>query len=162
MSGTTDDRRPFDDAETGAILGVAFDVHFKMGRGFLEPIYRECMAIEFRRREIPYVREVAMPVYYDGILLPLHFRADFVCYGSVVVEVKALPNLTAREEAQLMNYLRAARMQRGLILNFGSDRLQLRRRVWNLAADPLKLPPSVAVAVPHPPPVPLDPRREEP
>ena len=132
-------RAPFNDPQTHAIFGAAIAVHRKMGRGFLEHVYPPCLAIEFQRRKIPFEQEVLLPVAYDGIPLPVSFRVDFVCFGSVIVEVKALPSLTAREQAQLMNYLKASGMHRGLLLNFGSDVLGKQRVVWNLplTGDPL-------------------------
>ena len=138
----SDLRRPaMDDPQTHAIIGAAIAVHRQMGRGFLEQVYRPCRAIEFQRRDIPFDREVALPVHYDGIALPVTFRVDFICYGAVVVEVKALPRLTTREEAQLLNYLKAANLHRGLLLNFGDTVLGKLRKVWGLApdTDPLRL-----------------------
>ena len=84
------------------------------------------------------MREVALSVSYDGIPLSAHFRVDFICYESVIVEVKALSVLTPREMAQLMNYLRASGLTRGLLLNFGAGKLETRRVVWGFEADPLK------------------------
>ena len=77
---------------------------------------------------------------YDGILLPLHYRVDFICFESVLVEVKALATLGSREVAQVMNYLRASGLHRALLLNFGADRLEKRRLVWALpeSDDPVK------------------------
>lgn len=128
-------RPPIDDPETHAILGAGITVHRKMGRGFLEHVYAPCLAIELQRHGIPFEQEVALPVQYDEIPLPVSFRVDFVCYGSIIVEVKALPRLTSREEAQLMNYLKAANMHRGLLLNFGEEVLGKKRIVWNLPLD---------------------------
>ena len=130
----------FDDPETRAIIGAAIEVHKKMGRGFLEPVYPECLAVEFHRRGIAFDREVRLPVRYDGILLPVHFRVDFVCFSAVLVEVKALAIMTTREHAQLMNYLRASGLRRGLLLNFGADVLATKRFVMELPdrVDPLK------------------------
>lgn len=138
MMNTT--RPPLHDPETYAIFGAAITVHRKMGRGFLEQVYRPCLAIELQRRNIPFEQEVILPVAYDGIPLPVSFRVDFVCFCSVVVEVKALSALTSREEAQVMNYLKAAGMHRGVLLNFGSDILGKKRLVWNLPpeSDPLR------------------------
>lgn len=127
------------DPETYAIFGAAIEVHREMGRGFLEPVYRACLAIELQRRSIPYEREVCLRVAYDGITLPLSFRSDFVCFNSIVVEVKALPELRPRDTAQMMNYLKASGLHRGVLLNFGSSVLGKQRVVWNLPieADPL-------------------------
>jgi GxxExxY protein len=134
---TPSTRQPFRDEQTGTIIGAGIVVHTKMGRGFLEPVYSECLVIEFKRQGIPFEREVALSVSYDGILLPSHFRVDFICYESVVVEVKALAGLTPREMSQMMNYLRASDLHRGLLLNFGAATLETRRIVWGLEDDPL-------------------------
>jgi GxxExxY protein len=140
----TDPRAALNDPETYAIFGAAIVVHRKMGRGFLEPVYRACLAIELRRQDIPFEREVSLRVAYDGITLPLSFRTDFVCFGSIVVEVKALPELRSRDTAQLMNYLKASGLHRGVLLNFGSGVLGKQRVVWNLPieSDPLGRGPS--------------------
>jgi GxxExxY protein len=132
------EREAFQDEQTGAIIGAAIDIHIKMGRGFLEPVYRECLAIELSRRHIPYAREVLLPVAYDGIPLPCHYRVDFIGYEAIIVEVKALGALTSCEQAQVMNYLRASGLHRGLLLNFGAIRLEQKRVVWNLEDDPLR------------------------
>jgi GxxExxY protein len=98
-------------------------------------VYASCLAIEFHRRKIPFEREVALQVTYDGVPLPVSFRADFVCYGAVLIEVKALAQLTAREEAQAINYLKASGLHRAVVLNFGSEVLGKRRLVWRLPTD---------------------------
>lgn len=137
-------RQVLNDPETYAIFGAAIVVHRKMGRGFLEPVYRACLAIELQRRKIPFEREVSLRVAYDGMTLPLSFRTDFVCFGSIVVEVKALPELRSRDTAQVMNYFKASGLHRGVLLNFGSGVLGKRRVVWDLPleADPLGRGPS--------------------
>jgi GxxExxY protein len=129
-------RAPFPDPETGAIIGAGIAVHRLMGRGFLEPVYRAALAIEFARRQIPFEREVHLPVSYDGIPLPCSYRVDFICYESVLVEVKALSAITPRERSQILNYLRASNLHRGLLLNFGTATLQTQRLVWGLEDDP--------------------------
>jgi GxxExxY protein len=113
-------RAPFRDSETGAIIGAAIAVHKHLGRGFLEPVYRAALTIELTRRKIPFEREVPLPVSYDGIPLPCSYRVDFVCYESVLVEIKALSALTRREQSQMLNYLRASDLQRGLLLQLWS------------------------------------------
>jgi GxxExxY protein len=131
-------RAPFPDPETGAIIGAGIAVHKLLGRGFLEPVYRAALAIEFARRQIPFEHEVHLPVSYDGIPRPCCYRVDFVCYESVLVEVKALSALTLRERSQILNYLRASNLQRGLLLNFGTGTLQTQRLVWGLEDDRLQ------------------------
>ena len=118
------------DPETYAIIGAAMAVHTELGCGFLEAVYKASLAVEFRRRGVPYEREVALPVLYKGEPLPLSYRVDFICAGAVIVEVKAHDALTAIDLAQAINYLRASRLNRGLLLNFGGSSLQHRRVVW--------------------------------
>jgi GxxExxY protein len=95
-----------------------------------KPVYRAALAIEFARRQIPFEREVHPCVSYDGIPLPCSYRVDFICYESVLVEVKALSAITPRERSQILNYLRASNLHRGLLLNFGTPPLQTQRLVW--------------------------------
>lgn len=118
-----------DDDETYALIGAAMRVHGVLGRGFLEAVYQEALAIEFGIRSIPHAREAALPIDYAGHRLRTTYRADFVCYERIVVETKALARLGASEEAQLLNYLKAGEMRRGLLLNFGAARLEVRRFV---------------------------------
>jgi len=121
------------DPQTYAIIGAAMQVHSELGHGFLEAVYQEALAIEFERRSIPFAREVDLPIYYLGRLLACAYRADFICYGSVVVELKAISAITGIEKAQALNYLRATQLERALILNFGTLRLERERVV--LSAD---------------------------
>ena len=79
----------------------------QLGCGFLESVYQEAMAWELTAREIPYRREVEIPVFYRDEMLSASFRADFLCFESVIVELKALASLSGVEEAQVINYLEA-------------------------------------------------------
>jgi GxxExxY protein len=105
-------------------------VHTELGCGFLEAVYKAALAVEFRRVRVPFEREVGLKISYRGEELPLIYRSDFVCYGAVIVEVKAHEAITALDLAQTINYLRAARLPRGLLLNFGGASLTHRRVVW--------------------------------
>jgi GxxExxY protein len=118
------------DPETYAILGVAMEVHRELGSGFLESVYQDALETEFGLRSIPYSREHAVPVYYKGEQLGGSFRADFVCYESVIVELKAIKELTDVEYAQVLHYLKATGLQRALLINFGADRLEYKRMVY--------------------------------
>ena len=117
------------DPQTYAIIGAAMEVHRRLGHGFLEAVYQEAMTIELGYRGIPFVREAELPIRYRGELLNTMYRVDFLCFDSVVVELKALAKLTSVESAQLLNYLNAAAMERGLLLNFGAKELQYKRHV---------------------------------
>ena len=103
------------------------EVHQQLGPGFLEAVYQETLAIEFTERGVPYMRELDLPVFYKGRRLSCMYRADFVCYESAIVELKALHALSGTEGAQILNYLKATRLQRGLLRNFGDTSLRLKR-----------------------------------
>jgi GxxExxY protein len=115
------------DPRTYAIIGAAMEVHRQLGGGFLESVYREALTIEFGARAIPFVCEVEIPVYYRATRLQTYFRADFVCYAAVIVEIKALARVGGVEEAQVLNYLKATGFEVGLLLNFGGSSLEHQR-----------------------------------
>jgi GxxExxY protein len=117
------------DPQTYAIIGAAMEVHRVLGCGFLEAPYASALEIELQLRGIPISREVFFPLTYKGHALAERYRADFVCFESIVVEVKAMRVISDIEDAQLINYLRASGLWRGLLLNFGSKSLSYRRLV---------------------------------
>jgi GxxExxY protein len=117
------------DPQTYAIIGAAIEVHTQLGHGFLEGVYQEALAIEFALRAIPFERESEISITYKGEPLASKYRADFVCFGEVIVELKALNALTSVEEAQVLNYLKATGYQRALLINFGTPSLQTKRLV---------------------------------
>jgi len=119
------------DPRTYAIMGAAIEVHKQLGHGFLEPVYQEALAIEFGRRNIPFRREVRLPIHYKGQRLGTTCCADFICFDSIVVELKALSRMSGTEESQAINYLKATSFQLGLLLNFGTRSLEHRRLVFS-------------------------------
>jgi GxxExxY protein len=105
------------------------EVHRVLGRGFLERAYQEALAREFGLRGIPFQREEDTPITYKGVVLECAYRADFVCYGNVIVELKAIDCLSGVETAQTINYMKAGGFHRALLINFGSDSLEYKRYV---------------------------------
>lgn len=120
------------DIQSHAIIGAAMEVHRELGRGFLELVYQTARSLEFQERGIPFKAEVALPVRYKGKLLTCGYRADFVCFENFLVEIKAITKLTTADDAQLLNELKATAYQRGLLLNFGSRSLEVKRLVRTL------------------------------
>ncbi len=116
--------------ESYLIVGAAFKVYNNLGHGFLEAVYQEALEIEFQRRNIPYVREKELNIVYDGVQLRQTYKADFVCYGKIIVELKAVSELDDAHRSQVYNYLHATGYRLGLLLNFGcSDELEKERIV---------------------------------
>ncbi len=103
------------------------EVHGVLGDGFLERVYQEALAREFESRGLPFAREVDVPVLYKGGRLECGYRADFVCHGEIVVELKAVAALEDSHISQVINYLKATGFRRGLLLNFGAESLQVKR-----------------------------------
>lgn len=117
------------DPRTYAIIGAAMEVHRELGCGFVEPVYQEALALEFATREIPYKREVELPVFYKGQKLNKTFRADFICYEEIVVELKAIAKLGEVERAIILNYLNVTGHRVALLINFGAVSLEYERYV---------------------------------
>lgn len=115
------------DPRTYAIIGAAMEVHKELGPRFLESVYQAALEVELTARGVPLQAQVPVPVFYKGNPLPSAFRADLVCYGNLLVELKASVSTGRTETAQVVNYLKATRRTVGLLLNFGSTSLQFQR-----------------------------------
>ncbi len=119
------------DPRTYAIIGAAMEVHRTLGFGFLEAVYQEALILEFILRNVPFRKEVDLPVTFKEQLLTTAYRADFICYDSVIVELKAISQLSGKEEAQIINYLKATGLTTGLVINFGARSLEYKRFAFN-------------------------------
>lgn len=130
-------RGPEDDLlyaeETFRIRGAIFEVHGTLGCGFLEAVYQESLALEFESRGIPYVGLRPLELRYKGRLLRQRYTPDFVCFGKIIIELKAVRDLAPEHRAQLVHYLRATGLSVGLLANFGSPSARIERVVLESA-----------------------------
>lgn len=117
--------------EVYAIVGAAMEVSNELGSGFLEAVYQEAMEIEMGQRRIPFVAQEPISISYKGTILSKIYVPDFICFDKVIVELKAIKALTSVEEAQLLNYLKATAKPVGLLINFGSPKLEWKRMVMS-------------------------------
>ncbi|MFP3090613.1 GxxExxY protein [Treponema sp. TIM-1] len=102
------------------IQSCVFEVNRKLGSGFLEAVYQEALEIELENAKIPYEAQKILPIQYDGRLLKQHYQADFVCFGKIIVEIKAVTRLSNEHKAQILNYLAVTGLKLGLLINFCS------------------------------------------
>jgi GxxExxY protein len=108
------------EAETYKMLGACFEVYKGMGRGFLEGVYQECLEIEFAHRGIPFASRHKLPIFYKGRTLTQFYKADFVCYDKIIVEVKAVSRLINEHRAQAIHYLKATGLRLAILVNFSA------------------------------------------
>ena len=109
------------------------EVHRLLYCGYVEHVYQLALAKEFALRGIPFEREVEIPISYKGEPLGANYKADFVCYGNIIVELKAVAEITQVHKAQILNYIKATGFTRGVLINFGEDNLKYERYTnnWN-------------------------------
>ena len=115
--------------ESYKIIGACMKIHKKLGPGFLESVYSETLEIEFKNLGIPSEKEKKLPVYYDGKPLKKYFRADFVCYYSIIVELKATKYSVDADIRQTLNNVKATNSRLGILINFGTPSLTYKRIV---------------------------------
>lgn len=115
--------------ESYNIVGAAIEVHKELGCGFHEAVYAEAFELELIRQGIPYLREAPLKIEYKEIELQKLYYADFICYGKIIVELKALNRLESLHNAQVLNYLKASKHKLGILLNFGEKSLKTKRIV---------------------------------
>ena len=116
--------------ESYAIMGACFEVHNQLGSGFVELVYQEALEIELRYRSIPFAAQQELEIVYKGQSLQQTYKPDFICFGQIIVEIKAVSELNDVFRAQVHNYLRATGFQLGLLVNFaGHPKLKYERIV---------------------------------
>lgn len=113
--------------ETFKIIGACMEVHKILGKGHSEIIYGDALEYEFRRNNIPFEREKKFNIKYKEIVLPHHYFSDFVIFEKVILEIKAIQELSNSEIKQTLNYLAASKNKIGLLVNFGEDSLKYKR-----------------------------------
>ena len=105
--------------ESYKIIGACFEIYKEKGNGFLEPVYQECLAIEFAEQGIPFIEKPRLRLEYKGRKLKQTYEPDFLCFDHIIVEIKAVKNLADEHRAQVINYLKATGKSLGLLVNFG-------------------------------------------
>ena len=105
--------------ESYRIIGACFEVYREKGSGFLESVYQECLALEFEKQGIPYEEKPRLRLEYKGQPLKQEYQPDFLCFGGIIVEIKAAKALADEHRAQVINYLKSTGKQLGLLVNFG-------------------------------------------
>jgi GxxExxY protein len=125
---------------TGKIIGLAMKIHRTLGNGFLESIYQNALAHEFAKAGVEFQKEAPLDVRYDGVLVG-KFSADMVVQNKLIIETKAVRELVIAHEHQLINYLTATGIDEGLLLNFGAERLQFKKKFRHYRPTSPKPPP---------------------
>ena len=115
--------------ETYQIIGICMEVHRILGKGLLEIVYKDAIELESKNKHIPYSREKEYTVEYKGTILPHYFYADFICFDTVILEVKAQKGIVEEHYSRTLNYLAISKCPVGLIVNFGEDSLITKRVV---------------------------------
>ena len=106
-------------AESYTIQGAVFEVYREMGCGFLEAVYQECLAKELSKRDIPFVSQKELRLFYKGDQLDQTYKPDFICYEKIILELKAVKDIAPEHKAQVFNYLKATGLRLGFVVNFG-------------------------------------------
>lgn len=107
------------EAETYQILGACFEVYKENGCGFVEPVYQECLEIEFGIQTLPFQPRVQLQLSYKGRVLKKRYIPDFICFEKIILEIKAVSDLSDVHRAQIHNYLKSTGYRVGLLVNFG-------------------------------------------
>lgn len=116
--------------EAYAIQGACFEVYKTLGNGFLEAVYQEALAREFELSSVPFKEQSGLKLQYKGVTLKQTYKPDFICFGKIIVEIKAVSTIAPEHEAQLLNYLKITNMRLGLLVNFGHyPKIEIKRFV---------------------------------
>ena len=126
--------------EVFKLVGFCMEIHRELGKGHDEVLYQDALVAELQHAKIPFDRELKYEVIYKGIILPHHYRADFVVWSKIPFEAKAVEMLTEAHVKQVLNYLAAAKLELGLLVNFGADSLEWKRVVLSRKNKPEPLP----------------------
>ena len=113
--------------ESFKIIGACMKVHRSLGAGFLEAVYEEALEKEFQTQNIPFKKQVKLELFYENQKLKKQYRADFVCYDTIILEIKAVAQIPIAFNAQLKNYLKFTKMELGMLINFGTPSLTYKR-----------------------------------
>lgn len=108
------------ETESFAIRGAVFEVYREMGSGFLEAVYQECFEKELNTRGIPFTAQPELKLTYKGERLRQNYKPDLICYEQIIVELKAVKEISPEHKAQVINYLKASQLKLALLINFGS------------------------------------------
>jgi GxxExxY protein len=119
------------DERTYKIIGASMEVHKELGCGFLEAVYQEALTREFKAQSIPFESQPVVEITYKNEPLDKKYQPDFICYDKIIVELKAISELSGNEDAQLINYLKATKLKVGLLVNFGAKSLEHKRLVYD-------------------------------
>ena len=113
--------------ESYKIIGLCMNIHSTLGNGFLEAVYSEVLEKEFVKNNIPYQREVKLDLFFNGEKLDKKYKADFICFDNIILEIKAVSFIHENFTKQTLNYLKATDKKLGLLINFGEKSLKYKR-----------------------------------
>jgi GxxExxY protein len=113
--------------ECKSIISACFEVHNQLGYGFLESVYQEALCYEFLSRKVPFQKAKKLDIYYKDLKLEKFYIADFICFDNIIIETKAMDGIVDEHVSQVLNYLKATKLQLGLIINFGTPKVQVKR-----------------------------------
>ncbi|HOH97457.1 MAG TPA: GxxExxY protein [Candidatus Cloacimonadota bacterium] len=114
--------------ESYSISGAIFEVYKELGSGFLEAVYQECLSKEFSRQKIPFTAQPELTIWYKDEPISQTYKPDFICYDKIIIELKAVTELSPIHRAQVLNYLKISKMKLGILVNFCSyPKVQLER-----------------------------------